>query len=377
MKITTRLVLGAAAVALTAMPASAAVDFIKAQAGLDAMSKLNAIVLGNMGMTSDVEGKLFVGGLLGGSGTVASGASNGQGFVASSFASLTVGGNLGASSVNVLNGIGLPAVQVQIGGNAIGLGVNAASSLTKVGGSFNNSGFNPTANKKVSYGTTASNVQAQDQAFVTKDASLAVGGANDLKASIAATTASFSDNFANLSAALAGLSLASNPSSITMGGQGPTFNVVKGNNAFALFNINANLLSSAEINFNVSGSAYPIIINVTGTNVNWTANSIGGFNESLNRSIIWNFIDATSVNLQRIVHGSVLARNAAVTNNTPIEGSLVAKSFTQGGEVHLGTFGYTVPFAVPEPASWTMMIAGFALAGAAMRRRNPLGLRAA
>ncbi|HEV2567531.1 collagen-binding domain-containing protein [Sphingomonas sp.] len=375
MTVSTRLLLCAAALALPAAPALSAVDFVKAQAGLDAMNKLNVIVLGNMGMTSDVEGKLFVGGNLGGSGTVASGATNGQSFVASAFASLTVGGNLGASGVNVLNGINLPAVQVEIGGNALGLRVNAASSLSKVGGSFNNSGFNPNANKKVNYGTTASNVQVQDQAFVTKDASLAAGGVNDLKAAIAATTTTFSDNFAHLSEALSGLTLANNPSSIVMGGQGPTFNVVKGSNAFALFNINGNLLSSPEIKFNAGAGDFPIIVNVTGTAVNWTANAAAGFNQSLNQRIIWNFVDATTVDLQRIVHGSVLARNAAVTNSTPIEGTLVAKSFTQRGEVHLGTFNGSISFAaVPEPASWALMIAGFAMAGAATRRRSKAAL---
>ena len=370
----TRLLLCAAALTLPSVPAAAAVNFVKAQAALDAMGKLNAIVLGNMGMTSDVEGKLFVGGNVGGNGTVASGATNGQGFTASDHASLTVGGNL-AGNVNVLNGIALPAVQVAIGNNSTGLGVNAAQSLTKVGGNFFGQNFNPSATKKVSYGGTAFQLQPQDAAHVSKDATLADGGVNDLQASIAATTAAFDDNFANLSSALAGLTLAANPSSITMGGQGPVFNAVKGGNAFALFNIDAALLSSPELRFNVTGNAFPIIVNVTGTNVNWTANAVGGFDSSLNRSIIWNFIDATSVNLQRIVHGSVLARNATVTNNTPIEGTLVARHFTQGGEVHLGTFNGTIPFAaVPEPASWAMMIAGFAMAGAALRRRPRVAL---
>lgn len=369
MTFATRLLLCATATALPAVPASAAVDFVQAQAGLDAMSKLNAIVLGNMTIGHDVEGKLFVGGNIGGNGTVASGATNGQSFVASDFGNLTVGGNLGGG-INVLNGIGLPAVQVEIGNNSVGLGVNAAQSLTRIGGNFVGQNFNPNANKQVRYGGIASGLQPQDAAHVVKDASLADGGANDLQARIAGQTAGFTDAFTNLSVALAGLSLANNPSSITQGGQGPIFNAVKGANAFALFNIDAALLASPELNFNVAAGAFPIIVNVTGTTVNWTANAVGGFNGSLNQRIIWNFKDATSISFQRIVHGSVLAPNATVSNTTPIEGSLVAKTFVQGGEVHLGTFNGTIPFvAVPEPASWAMMIAGFGLAGASLRRR--------
>jgi choice-of-anchor A domain-containing protein len=370
MTFSTRLLLLAATATLPVVPAHAAVDFVKAQAGLDAMSKLNAIVLGNMTIGHDVEGKLFVGGNLGGNGTVASGATNGQSFVASPFSNLTVGGNFGGA-VNVQNGIGLPAVQVEIGNNVTGLGVNAGQSLTYIGGNFLGQNFNPNASKQVRYGGIAFGLQPQDAAFVVKDASLADGGANDLQARIGGQTAGFTDAFTNLSGALAGLTLASNPSSISTGGQGPIFNAVKGSNAFALFNIDAALLSSAEINFNVTGDAYPIIVNVTGAAVNWTANAVGGFNGSLNQRIIWNFKDATSIDFQRIVHGSVLAPNATVSNTTPIEGSLVAKTFIQGGEVHLGTFNGTIPFvAVPEPASWALMIAGFGLAGIAMRRRQ-------
>jgi hypothetical protein len=76
-----------------------------------------------------------------------------------------------------------------------------------------------------------------------------------------------------------------------------------------------------------------------------------------------------------MVHGSVLAPLARITNITPIEGSVVARSFKQGGEVHLGTFGFDdLPGGgtgvVPEPASWAMLITGFGLVGAAARRRR-------
>jgi len=61
-----------------------------------------------------------------------------------------------------------------------------------------------------------------------------------------------------------------------------------------------------------------------------------------------------------------------LSNNTPIEGSVVAYDFKQGGEVHLGTYNGTDSFLtpVPEPKTWAMMIGGFLLAGLALRRRT-------
>lgn len=55
----------------------------------------------------------------------------------------------------------------------------------------------------------------------------------------------------------------------------------------------------------------------------------------------------------------------------------IAKSIDFGGSANRVaydniTFGSTTPGVVPEPASWAMLIAGFGLVGAAMRRRKAL-----
>nr|WP_243450482.1 PEPxxWA-CTERM sorting domain-containing protein [Polymorphobacter glacialis] len=41
-----------------------------------------------------------------------------------------------------------------------------------------------------------------------------------------------------------------------------------------------------------------------------------------------------------------------------------------GDGIVLENFGFTAGTAVPEPASWALLIAGFGLTGAAMRRRR-------
>lgn len=50
---------------------------------------------------------------------------------------------------------------------------------------------------------------------------------------------------------------------------------------------------------------------------------------------------------------------------------------TAGGSVWAGDFQVSPAAPVPEPATWAMMIAGFGLAGAALRRRKGRGLFAA
>jgi hypothetical protein len=75
--------------------------------------------------------------------------------------------------------------------------------------------------------------------------------------------------------------------------------------------------------------------------------------------------------------GSSIVGNLYGSNGTTLLGSLTATGLADpiGGGVAVRSFG-SVGFdtislgAVPEPASWMMLIAGFGLVGAAMRRRQ-------
>ncbi|WP_420141275.1 collagen-binding domain-containing protein [Sphingomonas sp.] len=171
------------------------------------------------------------------------------------------------------------------------------------------------------------------------------------------------------------------------------FDVGSATDGYAVFNVTASDLLDRQggaagavrnIGFNVNGAtALPIVINITGlgdATWNWDLGAGSGYGSSLNQQVIWNFADATgTINFKTMVHGSVLALGATVTNTTPIEGSLVAKIFNQGGEVHLGTYNGDVRIAqtieqgsgaVPEPASWATMLAGFGIIGGSIRRRR-------
>ena len=57
-------------------------------------------------------------------------------------------------------------------------------------------------------------------------------------------------------------------------------------------------------------------------------------------------------------------------NGTFADGRFGFYNYSQASVIYAGIEDVVLPPAVPEPASWAMMIAGFGLAGAAMRRRQ-------
>lgn len=119
------------------------------------------------------------------------------------------------------------------------------------------------------------------------------------------------------------------------------------------------------------GANDTVLINVTGTNVSGfgvTVNTnTGGYNQ-----ILWNFADATAVNINnRALHGSILAPLAAVSTSQNIDGNLIAGSWTNNNsaEIHFGSsnrFSGNAP--VPEPATWAVI--SFGVMVMVSRRKN-------
>ena len=151
-----------------------------------------------------------------------------------------------------------------------------------------------------------------------------------------------------------------------------------------VFDLSGALLSHANtfiLNLAPGGTA---LINVDGTADSFSSAGTfinGGANGATTYAsdILWNFSDATTLSFANIgIVGSVLAPNADYLGGWGVlTGELIVKSFSDTlGATQINTGGafegnlLTPPPGVPEPASWALMITGFGLAGATLRRRR-------
>ena len=125
-------------------------------------------------------------------------------------------------------------------------------------------------------------------------------------------------------------------------------------------------LANNQITFSGAGVT-SFIINVDG---NFTEPSSTNFNTA-QEDALFNFYDATSVTLGNW-KASVLAPDANLSiSNGNIAGSVFAASFSGGGELHNDNlFNGALPSSAPEPATWAMMLAGFAGLGWVGFRRS-------
>lgn len=294
---------------------------------------------------------------------------------------VAVGGN--ATSGNYNFGTGS---SIEIVGSLANIGLGA-NSINKVGGSVTNvNGANGA--KLYVGGSIGGNANANGAQFLSNhefNAGVAAPAA-PAAVSLTVTTAQLKADVLALSSALGGLTIVSNPSTITYGSQGPTFHAADSGAGYALFNVDQSIFNFGEVSYDFANATLPVIINVINSDpalhaamsatYNWNLNPVGGANASHNQQVIWNFTDASTLNLNRAVYGSILAPNAVVANNGPLNGSVIARVLNQGGEIHLGTYNRGDQFfsddaaAVPEPAVWVQLIAGFGLAGAMLRRRR-------
>jgi choice-of-anchor A domain-containing protein len=201
-------------------------------------------------------------------------------------------------------------------------------------------------------------------------------------ASVSTETQTMYDNFTALQNALSHLATAGHTGtlSVTNGGQAYTFGSTA-TSGYTVFNVDETIFSKNEFAYNFANTTTPVIINVKNTGActttltcSYTMSSNFTGNAGLyNQNVIWNFVDASSVVLNRQFQGSVLAALADLQSNV-IEGSVVAKNFNQTNEIHLGTYngnnGFILTGVIPEPANWAMLITGFGVVGGVVRRRR-------
>lgn len=138
----------------------------------------------------------------------------------------------------------------------------------------------------------------------------------------------------------------------------------------SVFNISGSQLLNntfvQQIGLNMNG-ADSVIINVSGTNINYTnGNQVGEFTQAFAQShVLWNFFEAETLNLGAFqFNGAVLAPFAAVQFDGGINGSVAVESLDAKGEVRHPVYEGFIP--APGAASLAMVAA----ASIAPRRRR-------
>lgn len=146
-----------------------------------------------------------------------------------------------------------------------------------------------------------------------------------------------------------------------------------------VFTINgADLTSSSTWGLSINApTGSQVLINVTGaTDTFHQSISLSGISSTM---VLYNFYEATTLNIQNMdVLGTILATSAnTTTSGGNIRGDILVSALTTSNTGYFAN-GYQGTLLnnvspVPEPASWLMMIGGFGLIGATMRRKAARG----
>jgi choice-of-anchor A domain-containing protein len=315
-------------------------------AAINELKALNVITFHDLNVASQhIEGKAWVGGNQTGNLTVTQ--KSGP-YTSSSYNALTVGGN--AATWDAENGAG-GAIKVQIGGSSTGQATINGTGSVQTGGSFQDQGFNANS---------------------TKTAQTNVAG---LQSSIATQTASMASDIKSLSSYLSGL----NSTTVTNASSALSYSPGA---QYAVFTMSESVFETSNTNFSNLFVNMPsdviTVINVLGLDIDEAGGSnLNAFTGYQN--VIWNFAQATTLDLGNW-YGTILAPYATLTQSSGgnYTGTVVADTFNMNGEVHVSTFQGSsvntqallisaVPPAVPETATWMMMVMGFGTIGAALR----------
>jgi choice-of-anchor A domain-containing protein len=193
------------------------------------------------------------------------------------------------------------------------------------------------------------------------------GGTTAL-ASIFTQQRNYSTNQSNYLASLTGQAInITDPNNINVN---LSTNTANGN--LKVYTVNASQLSSlSTLNLSGGNGNETVVINVVGSTVNWGWQ----VNYANRNKLVWNFVNATQINVEnRNFDGSMLAVNANFLQKQNIQGTMIAKSWTNrnSAELHFGNqfkFAGQLPTApVPEPG--TMLAFGAGIAALIRRRKK-------
>ncbi len=395
----------------------------------DIFAQFNAVIFGDFTTSSEVGGRVAVGGTVNGGGNYDFAPNDAA---PSSFAALSVYGSITSGGTYNVNGSGGIAIAgsnnatfnlntagpVYVGGNNSGAITGATGNVTIVGANLNNlttnggavySGGN--AGRITVNGSPATIAMNGDNAGTLQvnanGSTLALNGSNtgtiglnngtilytgglgsgnlnnDTLNHVAGLTLSppasplgsfastFQQPLTQLSTQLAGL--AANSSTTLVNGN-LIFTGHPDSAGVATFTINSSqFIGASSITLNING-ATSAIINV---NVDSCVSGVCAFNPTVNFNdtgyapvLLWNFVNATNLNFTTEFGGSILAPHAAITGSSPIDGTVVAASLSTTSELHSYAYTGTLPDPVPVPEPVGLAVFATGLAGAVFARRK-------
>ncbi len=310
------------------------------------LTQFNLLTLGDaVSASQQVDGRSFIGGSLSGG---VYGARAGQ-MASSDFAGLTV---MKSAS----------GVQVQ-GQGAVVIGSLSNSTIHQgqaaVLGSAANNVFNgasyvagASANNKFNRGKLSAPPKAAD---------------------VAHNNSNFGAVLGDLSTSLSRLGSTGSSVSISDKGEGKrvTFSAVANSQGLAVFDLRGfdkQIFSKSGFAFELNG-ANTVIFNVDSASLSFASNFLNGSANQLGGKAIWNFYNASSLNISNQFGGTILAPLAKLTHHNSIEGSVLVNQLDQRGKINLHKFTGDITSAVPEAQSYAMLLAGLGLVTWAVRRR--------
>lgn len=181
-----------------------------------------------------------------------------------------------------------------------------------------------------------------------------------------ATSQTLYTNYSTQLGALSGTNLTVSGTSLNVTGLQSGLNVINiqdGNTALNLSSINISGAPNATALINVLGSG-PVTFTYLGE----------GGTVDTGANVLFNFVSATSVNVQGTLSASILAPHAGVTaENGDINGQLIAGSFSGSEEFTNVAFIGNLPVPVPLPGSAWLLVSGL-LGATVLLRRRPTAL---
>jgi len=302
----------AATVAVSVMATAALPAHAVGISARSLISSFNNIVLNDLNTTVETQGTLYVGGNYTGGATVNPDNLANVDLGNGIVGSLVIGGNYNGGNINMQNG------DVVVGGS--------------INGNINNNGG----------GNISDNVSG-----------IPVGLITSLFQDFSTELAGFSDT--------GGTANTADQNNIN-------FVSVPDANNVAVFNIDGSVLQSGTYQGVAAAAGVTTVVNVSGKNV-----TVGVNGNTVQSSVIFNFFEAETLQINSAFNSSILAPLAdVVLQGGGIKGTLVTNNLTQNAEVRPPVYDGTIPppvSTVPLPAPVLLLLSGIAaLFGAAYRR---------